>query len=70
MSQRKGVTSLTGQIIAIRTALKRELGHRVRPKIEPVRAVLREIAQDKPLVESSAADRLTACWPERPTMWR
>lgn len=64
MSQpkRKSVSSLTGQLLAIRTSLKRELGAQYDEKIEPVRAVLREIAQDKPLVEilQQTIDRLLA----------
>ena len=62
MSQPKSVFSLTGQLVAIRTTLKRELGTDYDDKIEPVRAALREIAQDKPLVEilQQTIDRLLA----------
>lgn len=62
MSQPKSVFSLTGQLAAIRTTLKRELGTDYDEKIEPVRAALREIAQDKPLVEilQQTIDRLLA----------
>ena len=62
MSQPKSVFSLTGQLVAIRTTLKRELGADYDDKIEPVRAALREIAQDRPLVEilQQTIDRLLA----------
>ena len=62
MSQPKSIFSLTGQLVAIRTTLKRELGTDYDDKIEPVRAALREIAQDQPLVEilQQTIDRLLA----------